>query len=384
MGGGVAAYKAAYLARRLTEAGAEVRAVMTPAALRFMGEQTLAAVTGSKVMTELFGDDRVSPHTELARWAEAVAVVPATANLLAKIAHGLADDALTAVVAAFAGPVLLAPAMHTEMWEQPSTRRNVALLEEDGRRLVGPTAGELAAGDRGMGRMAEPEDILSATAALFDRSLAGMTVLVTAGGTREALDPVRYLGNRSSGKMGVELAREAARRGARVVLVTAAPPPAAASGMEIVSVESADDMAEAVWARAGDIDAAALAAAVADFRPVRSADRKLEREAGPPSIALEPTPNVLAGLVERVGEGTTVVGFAAEVGGFERAVRKASSYGVDLLVANDVASPGSGFGSDTNAVRFITPAGEVETLPVMSKRSVASAIWSRVAALRGS
>lgn len=380
----MAAYKAAYLARRLTEAGAEVRAVMTPAALRFMGEQTLAAVTGSKVMTELFGDDRVSPHTELARWAEAVAVVPATANLLAKIAHGLADDALTAVVAAFAGPVLLAPAMHTEMWEQPSTRRNVALLEEDGRRLVGPTAGELAAGDRGMGRMAEPEDILSATAALFDRSLAGMTVLVTAGGTREALDPVRYLGNRSSGKMGVELAREAARRGARVVLVTAAPPPAAASGMEIVSVESADDMAEAVWARAGDIDAAALAAAVADFRPVRSADRKLEREAGPPSIALEPTPNVLAGLVERVGEGTTVVGFAAEVGGFERAVRKASSYGVDLLVANDVASPGSGFGSDTNAVRFITPAGEVETLPVMSKRSVASAIWSRVAALRGS
>ena len=384
MGGGVAAYKAAYLARRLTEAGAEVRAVMTPAALRFLGEQTLAAVTGSKVMTELFGDDLVSPHTELARWAEAVAVVPATANLLAKIAHGLADDALTAVVAAFAGPVLLAPAMHTEMWEQPSTRRNVALLEEDGRRLVGPTEGELAAGDRGMGRMAEPEDILSATAALFDRSLAGMTVLVTAGGTREALDPVRYLGNRSSGKMGVELAREAARRGARVVLVTAAPPPAAASGMEIVSVESAGDMAEAVWARAGDIDAAALAAAVADFRPVRSADRKLEREAGPPSIALEPTPNVLAGLVERVGEGTTVVGFAAEVGGFERAVRKASSYGVDLLVANDVASPGSGFGSDTNAVRFITPAGEVETLPVMSKRSVASAIWSRVAVLRGS
>ena len=380
----MAAYKAAYLARRLTEAGAEVRAVMTPAALRFLGEQTLAAVTGSKVMTELFGDDRVSPHTELARWAEAMAVVPATANLLAKIAHGLADDALTAVVAAFAGPVLLAPAMHTEMWEQPSTRRNVALLEEDGRRLVGPTAGELAAGDRGMGRMAEPEDILSATASLFDRSLAGMTVLVTAGGTREALDPVRYLGNRSSGKMGVELAREAARRGARVVLVTAAPPPAASSGMEIVSVESAGDMAEAVWARAGDIDAAALAAAVADFRPVRSADRKLEREAGPPSIALEPTPNVLAGLVERVGEGTTVVGFAAEVGGFERAVRKASSYGVDLLVANDVASPGSGFGSDTNAVRFITPAGEVETLPVMSKRSVASAIWSRVAALRGS
>ena len=384
MGGGVAAYKAACLARRLTGAGAEVRAVMTPASRRFLGEQTLAAVTGRPVLTELFGDRRVSPHTDLARWAEAMVVAPATANLLAKIAHGLADDALTAVVSAFAGPVLLAPAMHTEMWEQPSTRRNVSLLEEDGRRLIGPAAGELAAGDHGMGRMAEPEDILAAAAAMFDRSLAGMTILVTAGGTREALDPVRYLGNRSSGKMGVELAREAARRGARVVLVTAAPPPSPASGMEIVPVESAGDMAEAVWARAGDLDAAVLAAAVADFRPVRSAERKLDREAGPPSIALEPTPNVLAGLVERAGEGTTVVGFAAEVGGFERAVRKAASYGVDLLVANDVASPGSGFGSDTNAVRFITPAGEVETLPVMSKRSVAAAIWSRVAALRGS
>ena len=380
----MAAYKAACLARRLTGAGAEVRAVMTPASRRFLGEQTLAAVTGRPVLTELFGDRRVSPHTDLARWAEALVVAPATANLLAKIAHGLADDALTAVVSAFAGPVLLAPAMHTEMWEQPSTRRNVSLLEEDGRRLIGPAAGELAAGDHGMGRMAEPEDILVAAAALFDRSLAGLTVLVTAGGTREALDPVRYLGNRSSGKMGVELAREAARRGARVVLVTAAPPPSPASGMEIVPVESAGDMAEAVWDRAGDLDAAVLAAAVADFRPVRSAERKLDREAGPPSIALEPTPNVLAGLVERAGEGTTVVGFAAEVGGFERAVRKAASYGVDLLVANDVASPGSGFGSDTNAVRFITPAGEVETLPVMSKRSVAAAIWSRVAALRGS
>ncbi len=384
MGGGVAAYKAAYLARRLTGAGAEVRAVMTPASLRFLGEQTLAAVTGRAVLTELFGDRRVSPHTDLARWAEAMVVAPATANLLAKIAHGLADDPLTAVVSAFAGPALLAPAMHTEMWEQPSTRRNVSLLEGDGRRLIGPVAGELAASDQGMGRMAEPEDILAAAAAMFDRSLAGMTVLVTAGGTREALDPVRYLGNRSSGKMGGELAREAARRGARVVLVTAAPPPSPADGMEIVPVESAGDMAEAVWARSGEIDAAVLAAAVADFRPVRSAERKLDREAGPPSIALEPTPNVLAGLVERAGEGTTVVGFAAEVGGFERAVRKAASYGVDLLVANDVASPGSGFGSDTNAVRFITPAGEVETLPVMSKRSVAAAIWSRVAALRGS
>lgn len=377
----MAAYKAAYLARRLVEAGAEVRAVMTPSARRFLGERTLAAVTGHPVLLDLFGNERISPHTELARWAEAVAVAPATANLLAKIAHGLADDALTSVVSAFAGPVVLAPAMHVEMWEQPSTRRNVSRLIEDGRRLVGPAEGDLAGGDRGMGRMAEPEEILAAVAESFDRSLAGMTVLVTAGGTREALDAVRYLGNRSSGKMGHELAGEAARRGARVILVTAAPPPASAD-MEIVEVESAAEMAEAAWSRAGELDAAALAAAVADFRPAHAVDRKLDRASGPPSITLEATPNVLAGLAERVAEGTTLVGFAAEVGGFDRAVRKAASYGVDLLVANDVAAPGSGFGSDDNAVRFITPAGDVETLPLMRKREVAAAIWRRVAELR--
>lgn len=377
----MAAYKAAYLARRLVEAGAEVRAVMTPSARRFLGERTLAAVTGHPVLLDLFGNERISPHTELARWAEAVAVAPATANLLAKIAHGLADDALTSVVSAFAGPVVLAPAMHVEMWEQPSTRRNVSRLIEDGRRLVGPAEGDLAGGDRGMGRMAEPEEILAAVAESFDRPLAGMTVLVTAGGTREALDAVRYLGNRSSGKMGHELAGEAARRGARVILVTAAPPPASAD-MEIVEVESAAEMAEAAWSRAGELDAAVLAAAVADFRPAHAVDRKLDRASGPPSITLEATPNVLAGLAERVAEGTTLVGFAAEVGGFDRAVRKAASYGVDLLVANDVAAPGSGFGSDDNAVRFITPAGDVETLPLMRKREVAAAIWRRVAELR--
>ena len=377
----MAAYKAAYLARRLVEAGAEVRAVMTPSARRFLGERTLAAVTGHPVLLDLFGNERISPHTELARWAEAVAVAPATANLLAKIAHGLADDALTSVVSAFAGPVVLAPAMHVEMWEQPSTRRNVSRLIEDGRRLVGPAEGDLAGGDRGMGRMAEPEEILAAVAESFDRPLAGMTVLVTAGGTREALDAVRYLGNRSSGKMGHELAGEAASRGARVILVTAAPPPASAD-MEIVEVESAAEMAEAAWSRAGELDAAVLAAAVADFLPAHAVDRKLDRASGPPSITLEATPNVLAGLAERVAEGTTLVGFAAEVGGFDRAVRKAASYGVDLLVANDVAAPGSGFGSDDNAVRFITPAGDVETLPLMRKREVAAAIWRRVAELR--
>ena len=384
--GGIAAYKAAYLARRLHEAGSQVRTVMTGGALRFLGEQTMAAITGHPVVTTLFGSDQAgpSPHTELARWADAVVVAPATAGVVAKIANGLADDALTATVAAFEGPVVLAPAMHTEMWQQPATSRNIRLLEEDGRRLVGPVAGALAAGDSGMGRMVEPEEILASVAGVFDDSLRGLTVLVTAGGTREAIDPVRYVGNRSSGKMGHELALEAARRGAGVVLVTTTTPPDMPRSVEVVPVESAEDMARQVWARASTLDAAVLAAAVADFRPAGVADTKLARSDGPPRIVLEPTPNVLAGLVERVEPGTTVVGFAAETGGVDRAVRKATTYGVDFVVANDVTSPGSGFGADTNQVTIISAEGERTPLAMMTKRDVAGAVWSRVTELRGS
>ena len=384
--GGIAAYKAAYLARRLHEAGSQVRTVMTGGALRFLGEQTMAAITGHPVVTTLFGSDQAgpSPHTELARWADAVVVAPATASVVAKIANGLADDALTATVAAFDGPVVLAPAMHTEMWQQPATSRNIRLLEQDGRCLVGPVAGALAAGDSGMGRMVEPEEILASVAGVFDDSLRGLTVLVTAGGTREAIDPVRYVGNRSSGKMGHELALEAARRGAGVVLVTTTTPPDMPRSVEVVPVESAEDMARQVWARASTLDAAVLAAAVADFRPAGAADTKLARSDGPPRIVLEPTPNVLAGLVGRVEPGTTVVGFAAETGGVDRAVRKATTYGVDFVVANDVTSPGSGFGTDTNQVTIISAEGERTPLAMMTKRDVAGAVWSRVTELRGS
>jgi len=382
--GGIAAYKAAYLARRLYEAGSQVRTIMTEGALRFLGEQTLAAITGHAVVTTLFGSKQAgpSPHTELARWADALVVAPATANVVAKVANGLADDALTATVAAFDGPVVLAPAMHTEMWQQPATARNIRLLEEDGRCLVGPVVGELAAGDSGMGRMAEPEEILAAVAGVFDDSLSGLRVLVTAGGTREAIDPVRYVGNRSSGKMGHELALEAARRGAEVVLVTTTAPPDMPYSVEVVPVESAEDMAHQVWARASALDAAVLAAAVADFRPADVAGTKLARSDGPPQIVLEPTPNVLAGLVERVEPGTTVVGFAAETGGIDRAVGKAATYGVDFVVANDVTSPGSGFGTDTNQVTIISAAGERTPLEMMTKRDVAGAIWSHVTTLR--
>ncbi len=380
--GGVAAYKAVYLARRLVEAGAEVQAVMTAGSLRFVGAQSLAAVTGRPPVTSLYGGASVSPHTEMAAWADALVVAPATANVMAKTAAGMADDALCAAVAAFAGPVLMAPAMHTEMWEQPATRRSVRLLEQDGRRLVGPVSGALAGGGAGAGRMAEPEEIVRAAADLFDSSLSGLAVLVTAGGTREAIDPVRYIGNRSSGKMGFELAAEAARRGARVVLVTAAPAPDLPAAVEVVEVESAEDMAGEVWSRAADLDAAVLAAAVADFRPSRPAEGKLARSDGPPQIVLEPTPNVLAGLVERAGPGTTVVGFAAETGGVDRAVGKAASYGVDFIAANDVTLPGSGFGVDTNQVSVIFPDGRRQDLGLMTKREVAGAVLSKVVDLR--
>ena len=380
--GGIAAYKAVYLARRFVEAGAEVRTVMTAGALRFVGEQSMAAVTGRRVITSLYGAMEVSPHTELARWADAVVVAPATANVVAKVANGLSDDALTATVAAFEGPVVMAPAMHTEMWQQPAVRRNVQTLKNDGRCLVGPVSGALAGGDSGIGRMVEPEEIVRATAGVFDTSLTGLTVLVTAGGTREAIDPVRYVGNRSSGKMGHALAVEAAARGARVILVTTAAGVDMPGPVEVVAVESAADMAREVWSRASIMDAAVLAAAVADFRPVDVAATKMARTDGPPRIVLEPTPNVLAGLVERVDAGVTVVGFAAETGGLDRAVRKAASYGVDFLVANDVTLPGSGFGVDTNQVSIIFPDGTQEVLELMSKRRVAAEIWSRVSDVR--
>ncbi len=380
--GGVAAYKAVYLARRLIEAGAEVQAVMTAGSLHFVGAQSLGAVTGRPPVLSLYGGASVSPHTEMAAWADALVVAPATANVMAKLAAGMAGDVLCATAAAFDGPVVMAPAMHTEMWEQPAVRRSVQRLSDDGRLLVGPVSGALAGGGAGAGRMAEPEEILRAVAGVFDSSLAGLAVLVTAGGTREAIDPVRYVGNRSSGKMGFELAAEAARRGAQVVLVTAAPPPRLPAGVEAVEVESAEDMAREVWGRAEAIDAAVLAAAVADFRPARPAGAKLARADGPPQIVLEPTPNVLAGLVERVRAGTIVVGFAAETGGLDRAAGKAASYGVDFIAANDVTLPGSGFGADTNEVSIIFPDGRRRDLGLMTKREAAGEILSEVAGLR--
>jgi phosphopantothenoylcysteine decarboxylase/phosphopantothenate--cysteine ligase len=379
--GGVAAYKAAYLARRLVERGAEVRVVMTESATRFIGPATFAALTGTHPTVGLFDDVEVSPHTELARWAHAIVVAPATAATLSRLATGQSSDALVATVLASATPVLVAPAMHTEMWEHPATRRTMDILRGDGYRLVGPEEGDLAGGDVGVGRMAEPDDIVEALDAMLGHGdLDGLTILVSAGGTREPIDQVRYIGNRSSGKMGNALAEEAASRGARVVLVTTADAPVD-PGIEVVHVETAEEMAKAVWSRARGCDVAILAAAVADFRPAGPLEGKLRRADGVPDISLEPTPDILMGLTA-AGEVRTIVGFAAEAGSIDEAKAKAQRKGVHLLVANDIARPGSGFGSDTNEVTLIRADGSATELPLMPKREVAAAILDAVLDIR--
>lgn len=379
--GGVAAYKAAYLARRLVEGGATVRAIMTASARRFLGPQTLAAITGSPPVTDFFEETDESPHTNLARWADLIIIAPATASSLSRLASGLSEDVLTGTVLAATCPVVVAPAMHTEMWEHAATRRNIEELRSDGVHIVGPDAGSLAGGDEGPGRLVEPEEIVASIVGILAGDLQGWSVLVSSGGTRETIDPVRFIGNRSSGKMGNAIANEAARRGARVVLVTSRPQGVDPS-VEIVEVESAQQMAEAVWARAPSVDVAVLAAAVADFRPATASDRKLKRQEGLPEFELEPTPDILAGVVAMGSNRPFLVGFAAETGTLDDAVVKAKSKGVDLLVGNDVSSEGSGFGSDTNEVVLITPEGETEPWPLMPKSEVAARLWDRVAQMR--
>lgn len=379
--GGVAAYKAAYLARRLIDADAQVRIVMTEAATRFVAPATFGALTGEHPVTGLFNDDDVSPHTTLAAWADLIVVAPATAASISRMAHGESSNALIATVLATNAPIVVAPAMHTEMWEHPATRENIATLRSFDYRIIGPEAGALAGGDTGLGRMSEPETIVEAIAAVLgDRDLDGSVVLITAGGTREALDPVRYIGNRSSGKMGNALAEAAVDRGARVILVTTAEAPSR-RGIEVMRVETAAEMADATWARTDDADIAVMAAAVADFRPAKRADGKIRRADGLPEISLEPTPDVLKGVVER-GNVPVVVGFAAEAGSLDEAVAKAERKGVSLLVANDISKEGSGFGSDTNEVTLVHSDLSTESLPLMSKRAVADAVLSAVVELR--
>ena len=374
--GGVAAYKAAYLARRLIEAGADVRCILTDSGAEFLGAQTLAAITGEYPIVGFFDEVDVSPHTTLGQWADAMIIAPATAASISKLATGLSDNVLIGTALATEVPLVVAPAMHTEMWEKPATQRNIASIVADGAIVVGPASGSLAGGDVGPGRMAAPEEIVAAVTTALHRPLEGWRVLVTAGGTREAIDPVRYIGNRSSGKMGNAVALEAANRGAAVVLVTSAPA-LPAPGLAIVSVETAQEMAEAVWSRAEESDVAVLAAAVADFRPKNPGSDKLRRSDGMPGIELEPTPDILAG-VAAMARRPYLVGFAAETGSLDGALRKATTKGIDLLVGNDVSKVGSGFATDTNEVTVYTPDGSADTWPLLSKREVASRLWDRI------
>ncbi len=374
--GGVAAFKAASLARMMIDAHARVRAMMTGPSLRFLGANTLSAITGRPVITDLFDDGHsVSPHTEAADWADLVVVAPATAASLSRLAHGLSSDVVTATVLASSCPVLVAPAMHTAMWEHPATRRNVSTLKADGVKILGPVSGRLAGGERGLGRMMEPDDLFSAIEGMWEAPMQGVRVLVTAGGTREQIDPVRYLSNHSSGKMGHAVAAEAARRGADTTLVTSSPLECPAR-VKRVDVVSAQDMAEAVGSVEADV--AVMTAAVADFRPKYASNQKMARGEGPAVLELEPTPDVLGQVLIRRSRPSVVVGFAAETGGIERAVGKALSKGVDLMVANDVTIPGSGFGSDNNQVVLIRSNGDTEPWPLQSKAEVAARLLDEV------
>jgi len=379
--GGVAAYKAAYLARRLIERGYEVRVVMTDSAQEFIGLATFAAITGSDPVTSFFSDTDVSPHTALGQWADVIVIAPATAGTISRLAYGQSSDVLIGTVLASTAPVVVAPAMHTEMWAQPAVEGNIERLKSFGYTVVEPEIGALAGGDEGIGRLAEPEAIADAVDAVFPTpDMTGLRVLITAGGTREPIDPVRYLGNHSSGKMGNALADAASERGASVVLVTAAGPPKS-NDIETVRVETAQEMATEVWKRAPNVDVAVMAAAVADFTPQSTQHEKIRRADGIPTIELKAAPDVLKGVHE-ANPRPFLVGFAAESGSVDAAIEKAADKGVDLLVANDIAKAGSGFGTDTNEVRMVFNDGSTRDLELMSKRAVAEAIWDTVMTLR--
>jgi phosphopantothenoylcysteine decarboxylase/phosphopantothenate--cysteine ligase len=381
--GGIAAYKAVDVCRRLVDAGAHVIPVLTEGALKFVGRTTFDALGSEKAHTSLWEDESPIPHTRLGQTADVVLVAPATARVLALYAHGISEDLLTNVLIATRAPVVVAPAMHTEMWEHPATRDNVALLKQRGVHVVEPATGRLAGGDEGAGRLAEPADIVVAVErALAPQDFDGLGVLVTAGGTREPIDPVRYLSNRSSGKQGHALAEEAAARGADVTLVTTVDR-AVAPGIDVVRVETAAEMEDAVLSRCDTADVILMAAAVADFRPKVTADEKLKKADGLPEIVLEPTTDILAELGTRRRRGQTIVGFAAETARLrEHAADKVARKGIDLIVANDVSAPDAGFAHDTNRAVILDAEGRSLDVPLSDKRDVARTVLDAVARRR--
>ena len=386
--GGIAAYKAVELLRLLRDAGYYVAPVLTPDATRFVGTVTFSALASEPARTSLFADSTTPiPHTYLGQGADLVVVAPATAHLIARYATGLADDLLSATLLATNAPVLLCPAMHTEMWEQPSVQENLATLRRRGVLVLEPDTGHLAGGDEGVGRLAEPADIM----ALIDQivhgyrgPLTGYAVLVSAGGTREPIDPVRVISNRSSGRQGYALAEVARRLGATVTLVTTVDLTLALDTVRdviVVRVETAAQMHDAVLSRAPEFDVVIMAAAVADFR-VAASSVKLKKEAGVPTLHFEATADIVHDLVARRPVGQVIVGFAAETTDVAtNALAKLRRKGVDLLVVNDVAQPGVGFEHATNEVTLLDAHEVAETVSLRSKEAIALAILTRVASL---
>ncbi len=391
VGGGIAAYKAAELARALAQRGASVQVVMTAAAQEFVKPLTFAALTGKKVITGMFssatGDETLSSAVEHISVAEAnslLVVAPATANLLAKFAHGIADDFLTTLYLAFTGRVLLAPAMNTHMWQHPATVANLEILRMRGNAVVEPEEGPLACGMIGPGRLADPETIAEAAMRLIVqcRNLEGETVLVTAGPTQEPLDPVRYISNRSSGKMGYALAEAAAARGANVVLVSGPTHLARPNGVKLIKVTTAVEMHDAVIENLEPATIIVKAAAVADYHLARVPEQKVKKTAARLSLDLDPTPDILAEVGRKKGD-RLLVGFAAETERLvEESRRKLKSKNCDMVVGNLVSQEGAGFDSDTNEVVLVMSTGEMVELPRASKREIADQVLDEIIKLR--
>lgn len=390
--GGIAAYKACELLRRLTESGHDVRVVPTAASLNFVGEATWAALSGNPASTEVWESVHEVPHVRIGQTADLVVVAPATADMLAKAAHGLADDLLTNTLLTARCPVVFAPAMHTEMWEHPATQENVATLRRRGAVVIEPAVGRLTGKDTGKGRLPDPEEIFEVCRHVLNRrslargaavpDLVGRHVVVSAGGTREPLDPVRFLGNRSSGKQGYALARTAVARGARVTLISANTSLADPAGVDVVRVGTALQLREAVLKAAADADVVVMAAAVADFRPAEYAGGKIKKKDGedPAPVALVRNPDVLAEIsADRARDGQVVVGFAAETddvlaNGRKKLLRK----GCDFLVVNEVGATKT-FGSEENEAVILSSDGSETPVPYGPKDALADLLWDHIA-----
>ncbi len=389
MSAGIAAYKAVEVCRRLVDAGVHVAPVLTERSTRFVGRATFDAVGSEPAQISLWDEASPIPHTRLGQQADLIVVAPATVDLIGRYANGLADDLLTTTLVATTATVVICPAMHTEMWEHPAVQHNLDTLRARGVVVVPPGEGRLAGGDTGTGRLADPAVIVESVLGLLGQAggapvadLDGLRVVVSAGGTREPIDPVRFLTNRSSGKQGHALAAAARRRGARVDLVTTAPGRPVAEGIAVHAVETAADMEAAMMALAPGADVVVMAAAVADFRPKEVAAAKLHKADGVPDIVLEPTPDILAELGRRRTGAQVLVGFAAETDAVaERAAAKLVAKGVDLMVANDVSAPGVGFDHDTNAVTVLGADGRTTEVALTGKDAVADAVLDRVVGL---